>query len=418
MNIIQKITIILLMLVGMQTILCNDNDTTSTTDTKKEFDKHLYFTPVVHEAAASSNPPFGQATPHNSELDPAIADLSCQAAPEQIQNLIEKLALYPKEVPKKRQYLFVGPPGTGKTTLAQAVAQKAGWKSVVIQVPELANEYQNSAASGLKRIIDPLITAKEPCVIVLDELTHITDNYKQKYNYNNDAAAAVWSLLDKCKEQEHIIVIATSNDISDLPPQMKSRFNKSGIIEITLPDYTARGYLLCYLLRDFINTKTSYDMGSYVRYLAKVTEGKSFRDIMDFCEEAAYNAEIKNRHIQRDDIDTIIKKWRSKWHPAEVYGNSKIYIKDALQNSSPYLPAAGFALSLYQIFLQESQIMYSFREYLLNKMKQLIPPIELQPMEQAITLPTQITAQSSWPSLVSLPASGIGWLLRSTGLKK
>lgn len=356
MNITQKITNLLLLLLCIQIILCDDNKTPSTTDNKKEFDKHLYFTPVVHETINHNNPPFGQATPFNNELDPVIADLSCQAAPEQIRNLIAKLALYPKEVPKKRQYLFVGPPGTGKTTLAQAVAQKAGWKSVVIQVPELANEYQNSAASGLKRIIDPILTAKEPCVIVLDELTHITDNYKQKHNYNNDAAAAVWSLLDKCKEHEHVIVIATSNDISDLPPQMKSRFNKSGTIEIPFPDYTARGYLLCYLLRDFINTKTSYDMGSYVRYLAKVTEGKSFRDIMDFCEEISYNAECNGRHIKREDIDAVMSKWRSKWHPTELLRSCKSATKSMIKESPTYIPIISLGLSLYHTFLQESYL--------------------------------------------------------------
>ncbi|MCL5875334.1 MAG: ATP-binding protein [Candidatus Dependentiae bacterium] len=410
MNLNTKIMVILLLLFGMQAVFCTDNNASSTTENKKEFDKALYFTPIVHETTVKSNPPFGQATQYNNELDPVIADLSCQAAPEQIKNLIAKLALYPKEVPKKRQYLFVGPPGTGKTTLAQAVAQKAGWKSVVIPVPELANEYQNSAASGLKRIIDPLLTAEEPCVIVLDELTHITDNYKQKLNYNNDAAAAVWSLLDRCKEHENIIVIATSNDISDLPPQMKSRFNKSGIIEIPFPDYTARGYLLCYLLNDFINTKSSYDMGSYVRYLATITEGKSFRDIMDFCEEVAYNAEQKSRRIQREDIHAVIKKWRSKWHPVELYRSCKSATKSIIKESPTYIPIISLSLSLYHTFLQESQIMHNLRKYLLNKMQQISPPVELQSIEPIVALPaiaTHIPTQSSWSSLVSLPASGI-----------
>ena len=360
MNLNAKI-IVVLFLLSMQSIFCTDN-VNPATDNKKEFDKNFYFTPVVYTAPTTPHQPFGQAPQYNNELDPIIADLSYSAAPERIKSLVVKMLLHPNSVLKKRQYLFVGPPGSGKTTLAQAIAQKAGWDSVVISVPELANEYQNSAASGLKRIIDPLITAKKKCVIILDELTHITDNYKKAYNYNNDAAAAVWSLLDRCKEHEHIIVIATSNDISDLPPQMKSRFNGTGIIEISTPSFQAREMLVCHLFQDLISKSSQNDMNYFINLINKM-DGKSFRDIMDFAEQVTEHAEADGRtSIQKKDIDAVIKTWRSKWHPVEMYRASMTSIKETLTNSSPYIPVAGLALSLYQVFLQESYLMNRVRE--------------------------------------------------------
>lgn len=290
--------------------------------------------------------------PRHVPLDWFEVAIACKYAPAKIKTLI-KILQDPYKKPARKQYLLVGAPGAGKTTLAQAIAQAAGLPCIFVPVAELPNEFQNSAAASLQRIINPILQSNERCVIILDEITHITDNYKQKNNSNNDAATATWSLLDRCAQNPNIIIIGTTNDVSDLPAQLKSRFGENGIIEIPLPCEQARSELMSTLLEEWIRDG-SLDK-RYIDFLVNKTKGKSFRDIMNLLYEAAENAMAEDRRLEQSDIDAIINHWKSWWHPSKLYGSCKQYIKESanLTNFSIGLQIAGLYLHFRQTIFNE-----------------------------------------------------------------
>src|SRR5437763_984014 len=160
-------------------------------------------------------------------------DLGCvndviACAPVAVKKIIINL-LYP---PKKRaalpkRLLLVGKPGTGKTTLAKAIAHRCGYNYYVVEAPFLLNEYKNSGPQNLLREIYPLLYSGSPVVVILDELTELTDRYKKENDSDATVAAALWILLDFCAQFDNVFFIGTSNkDKKDLPVQLQSRFDE------------------------------------------------------------------------------------------------------------------------------------------------------------------------------------------------
>lgn len=259
------------------------------------------------------------------ELPKHAIKIACDHAPDKVQSLINTLDNNRPLLETQKKYLFTGNPGTGKTTLAQAIAQRFKWECIFVHVSELPNQYQNSAASGLKEIIDAVLAESEAVtikkyLILLDEMTHLTNNYKEKNNANNDAARPIASLLDRCSTNPNILVIGTTNDdASELPHLLQDRFSDN-IIKINLPSSKAR--------KEYLTIQLTGLDESYINFLVKKTNGKSFRIINSLFGPAKEKANIENRTITKEDIDAIISQLKPWWHPAELYGSYTPFLKN------------------------------------------------------------------------------------------
>jgi len=239
-------------------------------------------------------------------LEEDVVEIACNHAPVQVKEIIETLKSYPEQKPLRSLYLFVGATGAGKTILAKAVAQKAGWPCVFVSVPLLADEYENCIASNLKNIMVPILQQDNKCVILLDEFSAITDGY----NLKNGAAAAL-AMVKHCANQPNIFVIGTTIDATALSYQQRNLFKRDGIIEIPLPCAEARADLICNKFQQQIDDG-SLDQ-TYVDFLTRKTNGKSFRDIIDLFNEVAEKADFEDREIDQSDIDAVIKQGKSWW---------------------------------------------------------------------------------------------------------
>ncbi|MGB8367392.1 MAG: AAA family ATPase [Candidatus Babeliales bacterium] len=286
-------------------------------------------------------------------LDKDLCEQVIKNSPEEINRLIVNL----KHPTKKtniipRRLLLLGQPGVGKTTLAKAIAKEIGRPFYFIEAPFLLDEYKNSGIQNLLREIKPILDKGEPCVIIIDELTELTDQYNKDRNEDSNVAAALWLLLDQCAINPNILFIGTSNKKEhDLPPQVRSRFEEN-IVHINTPNKKERTRMLQLLFQKdnvAINKK-------YFNYLLKKTAGKSARTIEKLFIKAAQHANTRspgNYILESQDFDAVLSHWRSSYHPQAIYEKIKTNIDPFNARVLPILSyltsLASLGLSIYSM---------------------------------------------------------------------
>ncbi|HRN77905.1 MAG TPA: ATP-binding protein [Candidatus Dependentiae bacterium] len=139
-------------------------------------------------------------------------------------------------VPSFHRLILVGPPGTGKTTLARSLAHMLGYSSVYIAASQLLGKYRNETAVNIRNFFNTFTKDHTKKIIIIDELHKLFEHYAQEKTDHSENAAAFWLELDRLeKNNPNIIVIGTANDASKLPAEIKSRFHGK-IITMPLPD--------------------------------------------------------------------------------------------------------------------------------------------------------------------------------------
>ena len=117
-----------------------------------------------------------------------------------------------------------GPPGSGKTTLALVALQQMGIPYILVNAPMLANEYKNSGAAGIARIIKIATALK--AAVVIDEFDCLARNPRPHQQEDDNAPKALALLLDTLAKNRALFV-GTTNDIKNIPEALQSRIRGS-----------------------------------------------------------------------------------------------------------------------------------------------------------------------------------------------
>lgn len=228
----------------------------------------------------------------------------------QLKKLVERLqnpVRYGKNIPRK--ILLVGPPGVGKSTIAKGIANRIGRPCKFLRASLLINEYKNSGPQNLAREIMPILQSQQPYVIVLDELHCLTENYEKKERSADPGMAeALWSIIDECAKHPQILFIGTTNNATNLPEPLLSRF-VNGVVEIPLPDVEQRIQIFNYYLRNiFCSFKQDF-----IKVLAYRTKSLSGRNIEQLVSDALIYALDRNEMptLCENDFDRALKDMNS-----------------------------------------------------------------------------------------------------------
>jgi AFG3 family protein len=188
-----------------------------------------------------------------------------------------------------RGALLVGPPGTGKTMLAKAVAGEAGVPFFAISGSDFVEMFVGVGAS---RVRDLFKKAKEkaPSIIFIDEIDAVGRKRGGKYTGGHDERDNTLNQLlvemDGFGTESSVIVLAATNraDVLDNALLRPGRFDRQ--VEVTLPDRKDREEIFKIYLKK-VKTDKSKSIQEYAVRLSTLTPGFSGADISNLVNEAA-----------------------------------------------------------------------------------------------------------------------------------
>ena len=206
--------------------------------------------------------------------------------------------------------LLVGPPGTGKTMLAKAVAGEANVPFFSISGSEFVEMFVGMGASKVRDLFKQA-KEKAPCIVFIDEIDAIGKKRDGgKFGGGNDEREQTLNQMlvemDGFETGTNVIVIAATNrpDVLDPALMRPGRFDRQ--VVVSLPDIRGREQILNVHMK-------KVPIGSDVQpdVIARGTPGFSGADIANVCNEAALIAARHNKkYVSREDflaaIDRII----------------------------------------------------------------------------------------------------------------
>ncbi len=212
-----------------------------------------------------------------------------------ITKYLEDPAKFKNWAPKN--ILFYGVPGTGKTMLAQALANELEVPIKMIKATTLIGNHVGDGANQIHELYEEARQIK-PCVIFIDEIDAIA--LERKYQaLRGDVTEIVNALLTEMggiEDNESIITICATNNPEIIDYAVRSRFEEE--IEFTLPDFKEREII-------FKNNMKELPLESIfnLELAVKNTSGLSGRDIKEKILKTALHKAINESKDVIDDED-------------------------------------------------------------------------------------------------------------------
>jgi proteasome regulatory subunit len=263
---------------------------------------------------------------------PSVEYSSIGGLDNQIQELREAIEL-PFENPgafekfgiePPKGVLLTGPPGTGKTMLAKAVANATKATFLGLVGAELAQKYIGEGGRMVRELFD-LAREKSPSIIFIDELDSIgSKRLDTATSGDREVQRTLMQLLSEMDGFEtinNVKVIAATNrpELLDIALLRPGRFDR--IIEIPMPDVNARTTIFQ------VHTKSMPLSGVVkMRNLAVMSDGFSGAEIKSATVEAGISAISDGREsVSKSDFVDAIRKIERKRREGSSTGPDGLY---------------------------------------------------------------------------------------------
>jgi len=285
---------------------------------------------VTHEEARDSNRPI-QAdrvwidslleSYFDEEEDAEMLDLVSVRAPEEIEMTLDDLVLtadqegeiekivkaiehrdYLAEIGLREigKLLFVGPPGTGKTTVSRALAHELGLPFVEVKLSMITSQYLGETAKNVDKTFE-VARRLSPCILFIDEFDSVA---KTRRSDEHAALKRAVNTLLKCIDEislirDDVLLIGATNHPDQLDSAAWRRFDE--IVNFPKPDYQMRADILRIVTQRM--EIAEFDPEA----VAEKTEGLTGSDLRLVLREAVLEALTEERMTltQADILDAV-----------------------------------------------------------------------------------------------------------------
>ncbi len=223
-----------------------------------------------------------------------------------------------------RGIIFYGPPGSGKTYLARAIANEVRAGFYYINGPDVVGTMYGETEANLRKIFAEA-AHHAPSIVLIDELDAIAP-HREKSGAQSDVrmVTQLLSLLDGLMKVDGVVVIGTTNrvDAIDVALRRPGRFDRE--IFIGPPSAEGRLDILKIHSREMPLSEPAHQ---HLAQVASVSHGFVGADLMELCRDAgpstlrrstghlqdhrvAFRVPVQALRVEREDFETALSQVR------------------------------------------------------------------------------------------------------------
>jgi len=201
----------------------------------------------------------------------------------------------------RNRILLAGPPGNGKTSLAEAFATQLMYPFFVIRYENLIGSYLGETASRLQKVFDYVKTRN--CVLFFDEFDTIAKERGDTKETGEIKRVVSSLLLQMDRLPTYIVIITASNHPELLDRAVWRRFQLR--VELKRPK---KKQIVSYI--DSISHKSKCNFNYSAQTLSEKLKGNSYSEIEEFCTDIIRKAILQHK---QDDARSIVSQEIKQW---------------------------------------------------------------------------------------------------------
>ncbi|WP_246670902.1 MULTISPECIES: ATP-binding protein [unclassified Aminobacter] len=207
----------------------------------------------------------------------------------------------------RHRVLLSGPPGNGKTSLAEAVAEAIAVPLLTVRYDALVGAYLGETNARLARLFEYVRTT--PCVLFFDEFDAVGKERGDIHETGEIKRVVSFLLMQLDQLPSYVVVVAATNHAELLDRAVWRRFQLR--IDMPLPSRDAAAVLV-----DRFLDAWPEPTGLSATQIATQMGASSFADIFEFCQN------IRRRHILSQGSETLkgilaeeLRLWKTRIKP-------------------------------------------------------------------------------------------------------